>query len=326
MGRLCLYYKPLEETDRWVPGDKYIRPLVRRIIRGPKKIGGVDKVFINLCKGLDLLDIEYKINMKFKELRPDDRVGVLGRGRKCLNGYDKKNPIVAGIALMSHPSEWPTLLDDYPVAKYLQHSSWVSEVYKPYFGESVKIWPVGIDSSHWSPRNPLNEKEIDVLIYDKIMWNKQIVSPVFIDYMKSFLEKQKLTYRVITYGCYNSADFHQILNNSRSMIFLCEHESQGLAYQEALSCGIPILAWDQGICLDPTYTSNNTEIIPASSVPYFDDRCGMKFKSIDEFNSKFIAFWDFVKSGKFNPREYILENLTLEKCAKGFLEQFNDIY
>jgi glycosyltransferase involved in cell wall biosynthesis len=30
------------------------------------------------------------------------------------------------------------------------------------------------------------------------------------------------------------------------MVFLCEHETQGFAYQQALSCGVPIIAWDRG--------------------------------------------------------------------------------
>ena len=35
------------------------------------------------------------------------------------------------------------------------------------------------------------------------------------------------------------------------MIFLVEHETQGIAYQEAMACDVPILAWDQGNWLDP---------------------------------------------------------------------------
>ena len=38
------------------------------------------------------------------------------------------------------------------------------------------------------------------------------------------------------------------------MIFLCEHETQGIAYQQALSRNVPILAWDRGgDWQDPTY-------------------------------------------------------------------------
>src|SRR5918912_1503345 len=166
MSRLCLYYVPEPARDRWVPGDRYVRPLVRRVVRGAQRPGGLDKVFINLCLGLDKLNIEYKVNLPFKQLRRDDRVGVLGLGRTCLNGYHQSNSIVAGVGLMTHPSEWPTLCEDYPVVKYLQHSAWANNVYKPYFGSRCGIWPVGINTEEWLPAEP-SGKSIDFLIYDK---------------------------------------------------------------------------------------------------------------------------------------------------------------
>src|SRR5882757_1913492 len=115
MSRICLYYRKSPEIDRWVVGDRWVRPLARSLIRGKRRLSGIDKVFQNLCLGLDGLGVNYLVNPPFKELTAADRVGVLGRGRYSLHGYDKPNPIVAGIALMTHPSEWPTLCEDYPV-------------------------------------------------------------------------------------------------------------------------------------------------------------------------------------------------------------------
>jgi len=34
------------------------------------------------------------------------------------------------------------------------------------------------------------------------------------------------------------------LSRGRSMLFLCEHETQGLAYQQAIAAGLTILDWD----------------------------------------------------------------------------------
>ena len=129
LNRAACYRTP-SQADR-VPGERWVRPLVRRIIRGKPRLGGVDKVFHNLCLGLDRLDVEYFANLPFKELKSDDRVGVLGRGRYSLQGYDRPNSIVAGIALMTHPSEWPTSCEDYPVKRYLQHSAWANDEYRP---------------------------------------------------------------------------------------------------------------------------------------------------------------------------------------------------
>src|SRR5580658_5735201 len=116
MSRICLSYSPDPERDRWLPGDRWLRPVVRRLVRGRPRPGGLDKVFINLRLGLDRLRIPYEVNRAYGSLRHDDLVGVLGRGRHCLDGYKRPEPLVAGIGLMTHPSEWPTLFGDYPVA------------------------------------------------------------------------------------------------------------------------------------------------------------------------------------------------------------------
>src|SRR5260370_12809858 len=202
MSRLCLYYKHEPERDRWVKGDRFVRPIARRVIRGAPMPGGVEKVFINLCLGLDELGVEYQVNLPFPQIRPDDRVGVLGRGRTCLEGYDKLNPIVAGIGLMTHPSEWPTLCEDYPVAKYLQHSQWANSIYQSYFGDRCEIWPVGIDSNMWKPANA-EEKSLDFLIYDKVRWEYERVSRELLDPIRGILKGRGLSFEEIRYDSYD---------------------------------------------------------------------------------------------------------------------------
>jgi len=317
LSRLCLYYKREPERDRWVKGDRFVRPLVRRVIRGTPLPGGVDKVFANLCLGLDELGAEYEVNLPFDRIQADDRIGVLGRGRACLEGYDKRNPIVAGIGMMTHPSEWPTLCDDYPVAKYLQHSAWTNEIYQSYFGDRCEIWPVGIDTAVWK-LNGLT-KSVDFLIYDKIHWQRERVSRELLDPIRHILRSKRLNFEEIQYGSYRPAEYRSALARCRAMIFLCEHESQGLAYQECLSSGVPILAWDQGQCLDPNRFSWGEPEIPATSVPYWDECCGVTFRNMSDFPERLNEFLDQQARRDFSPRDYILENLTLEKCARNYL-------
>src|SRR5882757_2749213 len=151
MSRICLYDRVAPEVDRWAPGDRFVRPVIRRMVRGRPRIGGIGKVLSNLCLGLDRLGVPYLVNLPFNDLKPEDRVGVLGRGRYSLRGYDRPNAILAGSGLMTHPSEWPPLLKDYPVALYLQHSEWANSAYAPFFGDKCRIWPVGIDTCRWRP-------------------------------------------------------------------------------------------------------------------------------------------------------------------------------
>ena len=82
--RVCLYDRKLPEADRWFPGDRFVRPLARRLMRGRPVLSGLDKVFLNLCLGLDRLGVSYLVNIPFRELRSGDRIGVLGRGRYSL--------------------------------------------------------------------------------------------------------------------------------------------------------------------------------------------------------------------------------------------------
>src|SRR4051794_11018115 len=130
MTRTCLYFQLEPEEDRWVTGDRFIRPILRRIVRGKPLLSGVDKIFVNLRLGLDRLGVEYCVNLPFSKLRSDDQIGVMGRGPWALAGYDLPNPIVGGPYLMTHPSEWSTLCREYPVAKYLQHCEWSNDIYK----------------------------------------------------------------------------------------------------------------------------------------------------------------------------------------------------
>lgn len=324
MKRLCLYYKDEPERDRWIPGDRFVRPLVRRMVRGPRRPGGVDRVFLNLCAGLDLIGQNYVVNPSFREIRSADNVGVLGRGRYCLDGYDLDHPIVAGIGLMTHPTEWPSLFDDYPVAKYLQHSEWAAAVYRPYFGNRCALWPVGIDTEKWRP-SMVSKKTTDFLVYDKIMWNHEQQVVDFRNPILKDLEARNLTFEMIRYGSYETGQFQDALARCRGMIFLCEHESQGIAYQECLASGVPVLAWDQGRCLDPNRFKWGQLEIAASSVPFFDERCGLTFACLNDFSNCLDEFISQLVAGKFNPREYILDNLTLEMCAEKFISLFNDL-
>jgi glycosyltransferase involved in cell wall biosynthesis len=137
--------------------------------------------------------------------------------------------------------------------------------------------------------------------------------------IRSHLTTSGFTFTELKYGSYRPERYHLLLQQCRGMIFLCEHESQGIAYQECLASGIPIIAWDQGQCLDPNRFTWGTPFIPASSVPYWDARCGVRFSDYSEFSDALASFEERFLGNTFNPREYILENLTLEKCASRFL-------
>lgn len=106
------------------------------------------------------------------------------------------------------------------------------------------------------------------------------------------------------------------------MIFVCEHETQGLAYQEALSSNVPVLAWDEGEMVDPMLQPYMTDALDISSVPYFNEKCGMKFK-IANFEKVCDSFWQNLSV--FEPRDYVKTHLSLELSAKQYLEAYQSI-
>jgi hypothetical protein len=299
--------------------------LLRTIFNGPK-ISGVEKVFINLCKGFDELNINYTKNLSFKKIKPGEPVIVLGTGEHALQGYNQPNPIIAGIGLMTHPAEWPDLFKQYPVVKYLQHSKWANDIYKPYFGAAnCELWPAGIDTDRWSPDQNLSKK-FDFLIYNKIRCNHTQVYEILRNPIINKLEGLGLSYKEIVYGQYNEVEYFHLLQQCRAMIFLCEHESQGFACCEAMSMNVPVLAWDQGYWLDPNRFEWNDPIVVATSVPFFDENCGMIFKDIEDFENKINAFWQGIKHNNFNPRDYILKTLTLKKSAERMIQIIENIF
>ncbi len=323
-SQLCIYYKEEPERDRFIKWDRYIRPFIRRLIRG-RRTSGTEKVFLNLCKGFDILKTDYVINKPFAQLNPNDKVIVLGKGRYALEGYKKPNLIIAGISLMTHPSEWPDLCIKYPIAKYLQHSEWANNVYLPYFGSEIcEIWPTGIDTEKWKPSK--RQKEVDFLIYDKIYWNVESTNELLKKPIIDYLEKNGYSFLEIKYGKYKEDDYYKLLDKSRAMIFLSGHESQGFACCEAMSMNVPVFAWDIGLCLDPQRFKWGQPIIPATSVPFFNDKCGAKFKDIDSFYNAFEPFCANVVSKSYDPRNYIIENLSLRKSAEHMLQIVNAVY
>ncbi|MBA2744376.1 MAG: glycosyltransferase [Chthoniobacterales bacterium] len=194
----------------------------------------------------------------------------------------------------------------------------------PYYGSRVVAWPVGIDIDRWSPAG--EAANYDFLIYDKVRWHHHRFEEELIDPIRSTLKERSLSFTEIRYGSYHEEEYERLLHRCRAMIFLCEHETQGIAYQQALSSGIPILAWDRaGYWEDPSFFPEKVQFAPVSSVPYWDHRCGEKFADAADVRSKLERFLDAMASGQYAPRDYILENLTLEHCARRYVEIVKEV-
>lgn len=319
---LNLFYEE-PDPDRWFKLDRYPRKLIRRVIRGRQRLGGVQTIAVNLIKGFEKLGIAYRFNnYSYIKKHPEEIACIIGKPHVL---FDKHwpNPIILGAGIYSHPIDYPDLLKLHPnVKRILVPGEWMKNMFEPYYGAKVLSWPTGIDTSFWAPDKRV--ENVDFLIYDKPLWKADQSPDYILNTIIEQLNSAGLTYQYIKYGSYDLAKLLDWSRSSKACIFLSAHETQGLAYQQILSTNTPILAFDKGgYWPDPSYYPHKVQFKPVSSVPYWDDRCGMKFSGEHAFSEQLNLFLN--KLDQFAPRDYILENLTLEKCAQKYVDIYKGV-
>lgn len=320
MTRLNLFYEE-PDPDRWFKFDRYPRKVLRTIIRGTPRPGGPQIVALNLMKGLEKMGVPYRLNdYKYIREHTDEIACIIGKPH-LLFKREWKNPVIFGAAVYSHPIEHPDLFSKYPnIKRILVPGNWICEMFKPYYGNKVVAWPTGIDTESWTPVG--QSPRYDFLIYNKIdhlAYRDSLLKPIL-----SILEKKGLSYQLITYGTYNQEELKTKLALCRSAIFLSRSETQGFAYQQILATDTPVLAWDKNeYWEDPSYYPHKVKYQPVSAVPYWDDRCGLKFRGMNDFGDQLERFLNTL--GNFKPRDFIMENLTLERCAEKYIKIYNEV-
>lgn len=278
------------------------------------------RVYLNLRAGLDRLGVRYRDNdFRYLHAHPNELACVIGQPL-VLDKLPKQTPILFGTSIYNHPNDNPDLPRQRPIRRVLVPCAWTASMFSTVWPGLVSAWPAGIDTDRWSLSMRAN-KDVDVLVYDKIVrhrgrYLRTIVAPLLAE-----LRRRNLSFRVLRYGFYREEQLYRLSRRARSMVYLSHHETQGLAAQQILSSGIPILAWDHGgLWKDPTYAPHRVRFAPVTSVPYWDERCGVKFRGGADLLPAFDEFWFGVEAGIYTPREMIVESLTLEQRARSYLD------
>ena len=194
---------------------------------------------------------------------------------------------------------------------YIQPSTWVVNLWKNMNAEQIlpilrQPFPVDIDK--FSPKENGGNK---VMVYYKAR------DPNEMNFLLNFLNFKNITYRIFDYKQrYNEEDYLNYLQECKYGIVLDAHESQGFAIEEALSCNVPLLVWGAKT-MNQEYRSNYGNI-PCTTIPYWDETCGEYFYEANELENKYNVFINNLEH--YGPREYILNNLSTEKCAEHFLQ------
>lgn len=277
------------------------------------------RVFLNLKAGLDRLGIAYTVNDFPHARRHLSKLCCILGKRDVLDRFSLPNPLMVGPCCHSHSLDAPDLANRPSVRRILVPGEWMRRMCTPLWGERVHAWPVGIDTDQWAPF-PNVSRSIDFILYNKIHWDRAHRETELLSPIRTELQRRGLSYVELRYGAYRPDDYRTLLSRARGMIFVSEHETQGLAYQEALSCNVPVLAWNrEGEWLDPDYYPHRVRFSPVSSVPYWSERCGDTFTSACDFTLALDRLLHGLTTGRYAPREYILQNLSLEAGARAFM-------
>jgi hypothetical protein len=318
---ILLFYREFER-DKFFKYDRYLKRIARpfyNLTHHRQKQSGFAVSFELLRRALSKSGWSVLVNDRALARRnPAYPVGLVGFP-SVLDGWDLPNPALLGPSLYDHPLLAPDLMKDPRFRKYLVLASWMYDMFRPVYGDCCVRWYAGIDTDEW-PDTAGHAKDIDFLIYDKIRWNYDALAAALLHPIEHKLRRLGLRTCTVRYKFHDHATYRRLLQRSRAMLFLCEHETQGLAYQEALASNVPVLAWDNGYWLDPLWKRVSSSKIPASSVPFFSKDCGVTFRDLADFDGALSDFLD--RLGSFAPRNYVLENLSMAESARIYATQY----
>lgn len=247
---------------------------------------GPGKVGLNLIKGLDKKKIDYRLNEVCE-------FNYCPHGIGNYSLLPDNTPV--GPNIFSVPSDQPAVINKFQ--NFVFNSEWskrVCDVHKLMEHKNKYIWSVGIDTEQFVKEKTI--KQYDCFIHFKSRSSDELRN------VERMLKTFNQTYNVLRHGTYEPHDIIKYSSECDYCIILDNTETQGIANMEIMSCGVPCFVFDK--------TSWRGGFQGATSVPYFDERCGVKTNFENDYEYEFINF--ISNLWKYNPREYMLENHTLE--------------
>ena len=197
-------------------------------------------------------------------------------------------------------------------------SNWVINIWKKFpvcNNLNLVALPFGVDTEKFVDNKSITEKN-GVMVYFKHR------NPADLYFIESFLKYKNINYSVFSYDRkYDENEYINCLQKSKYCIWVDAHESQGFALQEALSCNVPLLVWNV-TSMNQEYGSTYSNL-PATTTSYWDNKCGETFYNINEFEVTYNKFIENINN--YKPREFILENLSVDVCENKLIEFINNM-
>jgi hypothetical protein len=197
-------------------------------------------------------------------------------------------------------------------------SDWINTLFNEFVPISKQIIPfVPLPFGLSVPSQPKNI-EYDCIIYYKAR------HPSLLEFAEQLVLTKGLTYKIYRYGKYEREEYLSTLQKTQFAIWIGSHESQGFALEECLATNTPIYVYDVHSMKDEYVNGSYSyegyvQQMVATSAPYWNDQCGIKVYSNEEFESRFQEFIEGISL--YQPAAYVETTLTDRICFQRMLDR-----
>ena len=193
-------------------------------------------------------------------------------------------------------------------------SEWTRNFYRdvPSLAARSRVCTCGVDAGYWQPtgRTPASRRRSCTGRAER----KRFCEAVEAIVRQCGLEPLRVRSRHGEHRIFTQADYRDVLDRSVIAVFLSTFETQGIALAEAWSMNVPTLVWDpQG---DAEWLGRRFR--SASSAPYLTPATGVAFGDIGDLKPALDRALQSL--GSFQPRDWVLENMTDAVCSKRLYE------
>jgi hypothetical protein len=193
------------------------------------------------------------------------------------------------------------------IDRYFVNSDWTISAYllnNPKLINKIDKWAAGINPKQWNIKKIKTDKPV------AIFYKKRPEHYIY-ESCKNKAIEHGFEVTEIVCGSFTHQDFKNVLQKAAIVAYFVEQESQGIALQEIWATNTPTFVWNPGIWM---YKNVN---YACTSSPYLTNKTGDFFKTDKDFN----ILIQTPLSQNYEPRKWVLENMTDEICAKNFIEK-----
>lgn len=176
--------------------------------------------------------------------------------------------------------------------------------------EKVSCFPSGIIKKSDVVKNKTysQRKRNHCLVYFKKRDPKELSD------LKNFLKLNNISYDVFEYGKYKNVNLINSAKIASFGIVIGTTESQGFGIQSLLANNLPL------VVIDKNFNEYQGYKLSGTTVPYWDDSCGLKVGNLEEFKKQLGNF--ISKLDKFSPVDMVIQELTYEVFVENLINEF----